>query len=184
MTRNETAEVGVDLTNTTDKTIYPVFEGEISSTGFLVRDVRFNPTILPGETSHIGIQVDSQDLFYNLFILVRTYQFPTYKTPSRMGSCAILMVPITFLSGDQVLYLTLAMIGLCLFLGIFLWVKGNRPLQGVARTAFSAMLTMSFLVLAAITVGIIGNWMFGVILLAVMVLLLVVAIGYFGNSPH
>jgi hypothetical protein len=185
LTKAETGMVRTDIANTTDKTLTPVFRGEISYLGGIVREVDFKPTILPRETSRVEFEVNSHDLFYNYFILVRTYQLPTYKTPSRIGSCAIVMLPIPFLTGRQVFYLSLFAIGLFQLTGIFLWTRSNRPLQGVSRRAYSAMITLSLLEWAAIIFGIYGIWVAGLPLMVAIVLLIVVAsIGFSGGAPQ
>jgi hypothetical protein len=185
LTANESGIVSTDIPNNTDKTINPIFRGEISYLGGIVREVEFQPTILPGESSRIEIEVNSDDIVYNFMILARTYQLPTYNTPAQAGSCAIVSVPITFLSGDQVYYLSLFVITLLLVAGIFLWVKNNRPLRGMSRRVLNVMIFLAILLLAAIICGIIDGLMIpGLLLLVLIALLIMVAFVYFGSSPQ
>lgn len=185
LTTKETATVSTDITNNTDKTLNPVFRGEISYLGGIVREVEYKPTILPGESSRIEIDVNADDIVFNFMIMVRTYQLPTYKTPAQGGSCAIVMIPITFLSGDQVYYLSFFVTISLLGAGIFLWVKNNRPLRGKARRVLNVMIVLAILLLAAIFCGIMdGLMIIGLLLLVLIALLIMVALVYFGTSPQ
>jgi hypothetical protein len=184
LTTNETGLVSTQITNNTDKIIYPIFRGEVSYLGGSVRDFELKPTILPGESNLIEFEINEEDIVFNFMILVRTYQLPTYKTPAQSGSCAIVMLPIPLLTGDQVYYLSLFVILLLLAAGIFLWGKNNRPLQGLSRRVFNVMNLLAILLLAAIVSGINGGWLPGLGLLVVIVLLILVAFVYFGNSPE
>jgi len=185
LTTHETGTVRTDITNNTDKTLNPVFRGEISYLGGIARDVEFKPTILPGESSKIEIEVNSNDIVFNFMILARTYQLPTYKTPAEAGSCAIVMLPIPFLTGDQVYYISFFVIILLIGAGIFLWIKNNRPLRGMSRRVFNIMILLAILLLAAIFCGITdGLMILGLLLLVLIALLIMVAIVYFGASPQ
>lgn len=184
LTTKETGMVSTDFTNNTDKTLNPVFRGEISYLGGIARSVEFKPTILPGESNHIEIEVNKDDIVFYFMILARTFQLPTYKTPAQIGSCAIVMLPIPFLTGNQVYFLSLLVIILALAAGIFLWVKYNRPMQGLSQKIRNVMILLAILLLAAIISGLSGSWIFGLLLLVLIVLLIMVALVYFGNSPQ
>ncbi|MFH2039005.1 MAG: hypothetical protein ABIJ65_06165 [Chloroflexota bacterium] len=183
LTTKETGFVSTDIANNTDKTLNPVFRGEISYLGGIAREFEFKPTILPGESGHIEIEVNEDDIVFYFMILVRTFQLPTYKTPAQVGSCAIVMLPIPFLTGNQVYYLSLLVIILSFAAGIFLWVKYNHPLQGQSQKTLSIMILLAILLLAAIFSGILGGWMLGLLLLVLIVLLIMVAVVFIANSP-
>lgn len=185
LTTKETGTIRTDITNNTDKTLKPVLRGEISYLGGIAREFEFNPSILPGESSPIEVKITSDDIVFNFMILVRTFQLPTYKTPAQAGSCAIVMVPIPFLSGDQVYYLTIFVILFMLFAGISLWVKNNRPLRGLSQSVFTIMVLLAILLLTAIICGIIDGFVVpGLLLLVLIVLLILVTTIYFLSSPQ
>lgn len=185
LTTKETGTIRMDITNKTDKTLKPVLRGEISYLGGITREFEFNPTILPGESSPVEIKVNSDDIVFNFMIMVRTFQLPTYKTPSEAGSCAIVMAPIPFFSGDQVYYITLIFIPIMFIAGISLWVKNNRPIKGLARSVLTIMVLLAILLLTAIVFGIIDGFVIpGFLLLVLIVILIMVAIIYFLSSPQ
>jgi len=182
LTKADRGLVSVDITNNADKAIKILFRGEISFLGGITRNVEYTPTIPIGETSRIQFEVNQDDVVFNNMILVRTYQFSTYKTPSRMGSCAILMIPISLLTGTDLLVLIILISGSLIISGKLLWIRSNRPMRGQPRNMLAAMTTMSLFLLAAIVAGIEGWWIPGVLMLVVIVLLTVVS-GYFETSP-
>ena len=180
LTTHETGTVSTEISNNTDKTLNPVFRGEISYLGGIARDIEFNPTILPGETSPVQFEVNSDDIVFKFMIMVRTFQLPTYKTPAQAGSCAIVMFPIPYLSGKQVYSISLVSILLLLSAGIFLWIKYNRPLRDISRNVFTVMVLLASLLLATTLSGIIDGFVIlGLFMLLLIVLLIMVSIVYF-----
>lgn len=184
LTSTETGQVSLDIPNTTDKTINILFRANVSYQGGIARDVELKTTIPIGEFRTLKFEVNSGDVFYHYFIFVKSYQFSTYNTPSRMGSCAILMIPISFLTGDQVLTISILLMGLFMIVGIYTWIKYNRPLRGVALNALNAMIMLSIILLVALIAGMKGWWVLGLLLLVVVVLLIVVALSYFISAPR
>jgi hypothetical protein len=184
LTTSETGRVVLDIPNTTDKPIEVLFRAEISYLGGIVRNFEVKPSIPAGESQRVEFEINADDVVFNSFILVKTYQFPTYKTPSRMGSCAILMLPIPFLTGQQAFIATILMIAILIISGIYLWIKHNRPHRGVARNATSAMITLALFLLVALVSGYQGWWVAGLFLLVVVTLLIVVSVVYFSTSPQ
>ena len=182
LTTPETGQISVKIPNTADKSIDVSFLAHISYLGGAARQLELTSTIPVGGSRDLKFEVNAQDVFYNYFILVKTYQYPTYKTPSRMGSCAILLVPLTFLTGDQVLIISILLLGFFLLTGIFLWIKFNRPLRGMTRNALNAMTLLAILLAVAFYTGLAGWWVPGVLLLAVVVLQIFVAFSHFSSG--
>lgn len=183
LTNADSGLVSVDITNNADKLVNIRFQGEISSMGEVTRNVEFTPAIPVGETSRIQFDVSKNDVVFKYLILVRTYQFSTYKTPSRMGSCAILMVPVSFLTGNELLILLLLVSALMIITGLALWISNNHPMIGLSRNVLTAMTTLSLLLGGGVIAGIAGWWFPGILLLVVIAVLTVVSVGYFLNSP-
>lgn|GEM_PF-1527516 len=185
LTTKETGTIRTEITNNTDKTLKPVLRGEISHQGGIAREFEFIPTVLPGESSPIEISINSDDIVFNFMVLVRTFQLPTYKTPASSGSCAIVMFPIPYLSGDQVYYTSIILILGMFIAGISLWVKNNRPIRGLARSVLTIMVLLAVLLLTAILCGIIDGFVVpGFLLLVLIVILIGVTIIYFLSSPQ
>ncbi|HCM96850.1 MAG: hypothetical protein A2X25_05325 [Chloroflexi bacterium GWB2_49_20] len=184
LTPTETGQVSLDIPNTTDKPINILFRAYVSYMNGITRNVELKSTIPIGEFRTLKFEVNSKDIFYHYFIFVKTYQFSTYNTPSRMGSCAILMIPISFLTGYQVLIISILLMGLFVIVGIYTWIKYNRPMRGMASNALNAMITLSVLLSVALIAGMRGWWVFGLFLLVVVLLLVVVTLTYFISEPR
>jgi hypothetical protein len=184
LTSSETGQISLDIPNTTDKPINVLFRAYVSYMNGVARTVELNPTIPIGELSTLKFEVNSSDVFYHYFIFVKTYQFSTYNTPARMGSCAILMLPISFLSGDQVLILSILLMGLCLIVGIYAWRKYNDPLRGLALNTHNALIILSVLLSMALIAGMRGWLVLGLLLLVVVLLLIFVTISTFSSAQR
>ena len=183
LTNADSGQVRVDIPNTTDKIINIHFQGEISSMDGTVREVEFRPAIPVGQTDRVQFAIDRNDVVFGNLILVRTYQFSTYKTPARAGSCAILMFPISFLTGIELLILIILVSALLILAGITLWIGNNRPMRGLPRSVLTVMVSLSILLLLANIFGIAGWWIPGILAMVVTILLTVVSIGYVQDSP-
>ena len=170
--------VTATITNTTNKTIKPLYRMNISSDGEISRLVETTPTIAPGETSQVEWAVDPGDSIYGNLILVKVMQYKTIKTPSREGTCGTLLLDIPYLTGNQVLFTGIFSSLVLMGAGIFLWLKGNKPLIGRSLNLRNAMLSMLVVIGAGITASCCGVWMLGIILLAVCILLLVASINF------
>ena len=172
------------LPNTTDKTINLDFRTQISYMDGIEREVQFNPEVLSGETGVVDVKIDSADRFYNMFILMRAFQFPTYKTPARAGSCAVVMLPFTFVNGSEAIALILAVIILFMLGGLLLFARINRPLAKRNKRIFNSMLVMAIFICIAIAAGVLSFWVLGIAMLAVIFLQTVTVFVFFGDQDR
>jgi len=170
MTSQEVGVISVNLVNTTDKTIEPMIQLEISNPG-MFENPREKYPIESGATRKIQWQVTSDNAVFGRLILIRAYQFPTYRTPSRSGTCGILMIDLFGLSGDQILTLIFTVSVLSMVVGLGMWLLLNRPLRGKPRKASRAMLAVAFSVLVGIVVGYYSIWLLGIIALVIALLM-------------
>jgi len=170
MTSQEIGVISVSLVNATDKTIEPMIQLEISNPG-LFENPREKYPIESGATRHIQWEVTSENAVFGRLILIRAYQFPTYKTPSRSGTCGILMVDLFGLNGNQILTLVFAISLICIGLGLAMWLLLNRPLRGKPWMASRAMLAVALSVLVGMVVGYYSIWLLGILALVVALLM-------------
>jgi len=176
MTREETGTVSVILRNPTDRPIPFTARAEISTTG-PARQVRNQVEVAAGEKARVDWTVTAADVDLKYFIFVNGMTNPTYPYPYRQSMCGILVLDVPGITGKQVFALTLFVSALGMVGGMFLWIKGNRPLEGRRRAATGAMTFLAIVVLTALVVSILGAWMAGVILL-MLALLTITAILY------
>jgi hypothetical protein len=170
ITSQEVGVISVELMNTTDKSIEPMILLEISNPG-LFNSQREKYPIASGASREIQWQVSSQNAVFGRLILVRAYQFPAYKTPSRAGSCGILLVDFFGLTGNQILLLSFAASLSSIALGLGLWLFANRPLHSEVWPAARAMLAVGSTVAVGLFVGYNGMWLLGILALVIAVLM-------------
>ncbi len=170
MTSQEVGVISVSLVNTTDKTIEPMIQVEISNPG-MFENPREKYPIESGATRRIQWEVTSENAVFGRLILIRAYQFPTYRTPSRSGTCGILMVDLFGLRGNQILTLVFATSLVCIGLGLGMWLLLNRPLRGKPWMASRAMLAVALSVMLGMVVGYYSIWLLGIIALVVALLM-------------
>ena len=172
------------LPNTTDKTINLDFRVQVSFMEGIERELQFNPEVLSGETGVVDVKIDSADRFYNMFILMRAFQFPTYKTPARAGSCAVVMLPFNFVDGSEALLLILGILILFMGGGLLLFARINKPLVKKNKSIFNSMVVTTVFIGIAIAAGVLSYWVLGIIMLAVIFLQTVAVFIFFGDNER
>ena len=170
MTSQEVGVISVSLLNTTDKTIEPMIQLEISNPG-MFENPREKYPIESGASREIQWEVTSENAVFGRLILIRAYQFPTYRTPSRSGTCGILMLDLFGLSGDQILTLVFLVSVISMLVGMGMWLLLNQPLRGKPWKASRAMLAVACSVLVGMVVGYYSIWLLGIVTLVVALLM-------------
>jgi len=170
MTSQEIGVISVSLLNTTDKTIEPMIQLEISNPG-MFENPREKYPIESGASRKIQWEVTSENAVFGRLILIRAYQFPTYRTPSRSGTCGILMLDLFGLSGNQILTLVFLISVVSMVAGLGMWLLLNRPLRGKPWKASRAMLAVALSVLVGMVVGYYSIWLLGILALVVALLM-------------
>lgn len=173
MTSAETGAVTVTVENTANKPIELRLRAHITQ-GFvtLMREVNATVPLEPGEKDTVEFLLFTDDVTYNWLILVRVLQFRYYPLPSRQAACGVFVVDLPFLTGAQLLALTIGVALLSLFGGIALWSAGNWPLN---RRSLAVARTMGILA-ASLLIGLIvafsGSWLIGLLLFFINLLLI------------
>jgi hypothetical protein len=182
ITSNEIGNVTATFTNQHAKSIDPLIRVEISESDVMTRKVEMRPIIDPGQTEQVGWTVTSDDRVFGNTILVKAYQFQTYKTPSREGTCGTLVVDLPFLTGSQILGVTALICLLCLVGGIVLWMIGEPPSKDNPSRTSNAMYWLGGIVFVGAILSYQGMWVFGLLTFLVAVLLIVVLLMNFVKS--
>jgi hypothetical protein len=182
MTAKETGTVSALFKNPLERPVEFYIRTHISH-GYatLKREITSNLPLAPGETQTLEWPVTPEDAAYGRLILVRVRLGPKYPLPSRGGSCGILVVNLPYFTGNQIFAFALAASLLGMVVGAGLWVVANRPLNRPGRDVTRAMGALAGSVLIGTVVGLLGWWMFGVIIFTITVLLIGAIVGYFVN---
>jgi len=173
MTSSEIGTATVTLENTAQKPVElrlraHITEGHIT----LMREVNATVPLEPGEKDTVEFLLTSDDVTYNWLILVRALQFRYYPLPSRQAACGVFVVDLSFLTGSQLLALTIGVAFLSLVGGIALWSAGNWPLNRRSLATARTMGALAASVLIGFIVAVSGSWLVGTLLFAINLLLI------------
>jgi ribose/xylose/arabinose/galactoside ABC-type transport system permease subunit len=90
--------------------------------------------------------------------------------------CGVLVAPITGLTGNQLAAIIVTLSILAMIVGLFLWVRSQRPLVGRPRELSYAMGVLSAALVVGTLFSLPGQWipalLFGVIAILLAVVLL------------
>jgi hypothetical protein len=174
ITNNEVGIISASFTNTSDREIKPRIQTFVTD-GFviLMQEQIDTLTIAPGETESVEVKVTADNAVYNRLILARMHQFNYGPLPYRNASCGIFVLGISFMTGTQVISITV-ITGLILSLsGIALWLVSFKPIVWDRLTTLHEMIVLVALALLIMIVGLASWWLFGIFLIVIWLLLVV-----------
>jgi hypothetical protein len=184
LTTAESGAIRVTLTDSLERPLEFATRTYISQ-GFvsLVREERDRLPLEPGESGQLEWPVEPDDAAYGRVILAQVYVHGRYPLPARSASCGIVVLDVSFLTGRQVLALSLAASLLCMGLGAALWMTVHRPLTGLRLDIARVMGALAVTVVVGTVVSLLGMWVAGVLAVVVTVLLIGAVIGYLLTRP-
>lgn len=183
ITTNETGIVKAKFSNPTDRPMDRAVRINISH-GYitLMRQLNTRVQLEPGEDTVLEWEVTVDDAAWERFVMVRLYAFRSSPLPAASGACGILVVDVPVLTGNQVAIGLIVISVLGMGSGAWLWTRAHQPLTGKPRYARLIMAGVAVIILAGIIFGLLGQWIIGVLLFMINVLLiLVTAIWAFGS---
>ncbi|MFZ5818786.1 MAG: hypothetical protein ACOYYJ_02705 [Chloroflexota bacterium] len=167
---DEVGVISVELVNTTDKSVEQLVLLEVSNPGFF-NTHREKYQVASGDSRQVEWQVSSQNAVFGRLILIRAYQFPAYKTPSRSGSCGILLIDLLGLTGTQILFLSFGLVLTCIAVGLGVWRAANRQAGSDSFAASRAMFAVGATVAVGLFLGYSGLWLPGILAVVMTVLM-------------
>lgn len=177
ITRDEVGVVSLRVENTLERDITVLVRTHISD-GFitLIRAIDVRPTIPAGEAETLSWEIEADNAVWGLFVLNRVYVAAAYPQPSRGAMCGVLVAPISGLTGNQLATIIVALSFIAMIVGLFLWVRSQRPLVGRKRELTYAMGVLATALVVGILFSLPGQWiaalLFGVVALFLIVILL------------
>ncbi|MGD8813462.1 MAG: hypothetical protein PVI78_03200 [Anaerolineales bacterium] len=172
ITDKDNSRVAVTLTNTADRFIDFRFRTYISQGSATL--ITEDNTALPleaGETGAIYWTITPDDAAFDRLIMVKVRRFPRYGWPASEGSCGVLYLHTTLLTGNQIFYSLAAIALICMVGSLIMWALINRPLNRSQLGTLATNVSLSVCIIAGTIVGMTGNWMFGGIILVITLLL-------------
>ncbi|MBM4429581.1 MAG: hypothetical protein FJ026_04430 [Chloroflexi bacterium] len=174
ITPQESGTVVATFSNPSELALLRTVRAHISH-GFatLMREESERFVLEPGQSRQVVWTVTAADAAWRHFILVRVHELRNYPLPSRTGSCGILVVNVSGLTGNQIVALTAATAVLSMAVSVVLWMAGRRASSGPIPDLTRNMVLLAAIVLAAMLISFTGRWLAGGLLAIVVVLLAV-----------
>jgi hypothetical protein len=165
VTPNQPGLITADFTNIGEKAINLTIHYSFSGSGAINRQNEKLP-LEPYQTKTKTWQVTAQQVDMHWFIFAQIGHFAARLMPFRYQTCGMLMLPVPWLTGDQLftLWFVLGVGGLVA--GIGLWVRFSQPLEGKRFEVYRAMRFLAIFVLVSLLVALQGWWPIGILLLA------------------
>ena len=131
-------------------------------------DRRF--TVEPGEIARLEWEVPSESPVWGLFQFVKIYQFASFPLQSASGSCGIVVLDVRRLSGGALTTLMVAASLLAMAAGLWLRIRTTGA-RSHRRMVTPAMATLAALVSLGLLTALFGQWLPGLVLLVLVVVL-------------
>ena len=183
ITPSETGTVRARLFNPLERPTQRYVSAHITD-GYVVlmREEDKSVSLEPGQRQDLTWTVTADDAAFERLILVNVVLRGRYPLPSRKGTCGILVVGVPFMTGKQILGLTLGASLLMMAAGLGLWFRAERFLYRRRHRLIRAMGALAAAVLVGLIVALAGWWLPGLIIFFVILLGIGVIIGHFLNG--
>ncbi len=173
MSRSEVAPISATFENSTDKTIEPYYEVQISGTA-APRSFDKQLQLPPHSSTTVRWTVSASDIDLGWFVMVRLTVLPFAGNPAREATCGMLVLNLGGLAGGGILLWAVALSSLGIFLGLTLREGNALPGSTKENTLRNGMRAAGVAVLLAMLTGFLGLWLVGLIFSAITLLLAVI----------
>lgn len=176
MTRGETRNLSLKVSNPLDVPLRPVIRVEVS-TCLLPEEFFEQLELAPGETKRLEWSVDAENIDLGNFIFAKALVYSVYPLPNLEATCGIFIVDLPGSGGTIFALLVLLAAG---GLGGGLYgISRTRLLNTWTEKYFGLMTSLAVIILLGIGVSAGGGWMPSILLLAVTLLMIVILLGTF-----
>ena len=175
ITSQETATITTWVENRLDRPVEVILQTDLSNPDPYIEAITDRQTIQlnPQELRQYSWMASIENLKFKRLILARTYLInEQLRIPARTSHCGILVVDHSWLSSQQIIVISISASLFSMIAGMFLWLKGKRPLKDRARRSAFTMLALAFLTLAGILATLAGSWFMAIVFLLLILLLL------------
>ena len=180
LTEADEGAVRVSFTNPVDRPVDFLVRARITD-GFvtLFREHREVVELEANETRTLSYPVASEDAAYDRIILARVYSFRSFPMPAMDAACGILVLPISTVTGDQLVASGFGATWLLLLAGGFLWWRTDRPRLPGRRAPLYAAFAVALVGQLAILAGVLGSWGVGVLLILLTIIVVAALVEHF-----
>ncbi|HBX69732.1 MAG TPA: hypothetical protein DEH25_10255 [Chloroflexi bacterium] len=181
ITTHEVGKISATLKNSTDRDKSFYVRAHITE-GYVLfkREINMQVPVAAGDKEQISWEIYPEDAVYHRLVLFRVYVNASYPDPSRGNLCGVLVVDFPGLTGGQLFILSVALSLAAVIGGRYFWRKSNPNINSKnAKSVSSAITGLAFMVYFTMLIGYLGLWIFGVLLVAITVLMIGVILGRF-----
>jgi len=177
----ESGNVKLVIRNPTDEPIVNRVWTKITNGAISILDEsRERYDLQPGDKETLEWEVNADNAVYGgRLILVKIRSDVTYPLTDREGSCGIIVVNTSAITGVQIVGIVLATSIIFIVTGLVIWWKINKPLKHRDNLVFRAMVSLGAITVLGLVTGLIGFWLAGGIILIISILVVGAMIAYF-----
>lgn len=173
MTRTETTNLSIRLSNSTEKKVSPSIKVDLSSPITPFSSIE-EAILEPGESKRLSWQIGPENIDLGRFVFARVWTYAAYPLKDQEATCGVFVLS---LPGRGIFYAW----GLVLLslLGMGLGLLGMRQQKDPARNAdFERASFLSLVTTLGLFVSYMGWWLAGVLVIVLAFLVIVISIGY------
>ncbi len=173
ITGSEVATVSAQLNNSSNEEVKPYYQVDISGVAGL-RHLENQIPVPPHSSRTVQWTVSAKDVDLGSFVMVRMDILPMAGYSTREATCGMVVLGLGGLKGGQIVGWALGISLACLLVGLATREIGPQPVDTKSVSIRNEMRAMGVLVCLALLAALSGAWLFGIILCALVVLLLVI----------
>lgn len=172
MSNTETSSFSIKIKNSADRTLSPSVKVDVSS---LIAPISNYESILleVGETKKLSWEIGPENIDLNRFIFARAWVYASYPLRDREATCGVLVLPLP-VSGNIVTWI-LTLLSL-LGMGIGLYMQKQAEGQNGSGMHAQRFVLLAGIVLIGLISAYLGNWLLGVLTVALASLVSVISI--------
>lgn len=174
ITRGEEAAVSATFRNSGDRNENLRIRTRVTD-GFIsvIREDLTETSIPPGESQQFSWEVTAQDAAWERIILVRTSTVRNAPYRRLVGSaCGILLLPVSGITGQQVVFATLTVSIILLIVGGWLWGLARTDLSATEKRSRKILLGFAGLIMLGVIFGFLSIWGLGLVTIITFLILL------------
>ena len=134
------------------------------------------------EAQWVEWMISADDAAFGRLVLFKVAVTGGYPLPARQGTCGIVRINTTILTGGWLYALVLIVSLVCSIGATVLRIRSRPQMLGAAAQLTRAMIWLSASILVGIVVSFLGWWVAGAVSLVVILLTIGVTVGYLVSS--
>lgn len=186
MTTDEEASIRASFTNGSEREENLRVRARVTQ-GFasLIREEEVNLVIPPGGEDEVTWRITADDAAWDRIVMARVSTVRSVPYRQLVGSsCGVLVLPVSGVTGGQIVGAMLVFSLLLTILGGWLWQNGRaRPFTEKERKTWRLMILFAVITGTALAASLLQLWLLGMVLILILLLLAISATEYVTTPP-